>query len=91
MRFEPKVIDYDGNAVTVPMHPHCPGLARRFHIADGFCRERRLQTETTVGNSRLRLIDAARFYDAAQTKLREDLLFFVDTDYYRSRVPSRQA
>ena len=83
--FEPKVVDYDGNVVTVPTHPHLPGLARRFHIGDDFCRERDLQTETTVGNARLRLIAARGFWDAAQAKLRENPLFFIDADYYRAR------
>jgi aminoglycoside 3-N-acetyltransferase len=90
-RFEPKVVDYDGNAVTVPTHPHLPGLARRFHIADDFCRERGLQTETTVGNARLRLINARGFWDAAQAELREDPLFFIDADYYRARSAEQSA
>lgn len=85
-RFEPKVVDYDGNVVTVPTHPHLPGLARRFHLGDDFCREHALQTETTVGNSKLRLINARGFWGAAQAKLREDPLFFIDAAYYKSRA-----
>lgn len=87
IRFEPKVMDYDGKVVAVPTHPHLPGLGRRFAIADEFCRERGVQGEITIGASRLRLIDAAGFYEHAQAKLAEDPLFFVDVAYYRARVP----
>jgi aminoglycoside 3-N-acetyltransferase len=91
MLFEPKVVDYDGQIVTVPTHPHLPGLSRRFAVADEFCRERGLQREARVGNSSLRLIDARGFYDAAQEKLRDDPLYFVDAQYYRQRVPQQAA
>jgi len=86
--FEPKVVDYDGKVVTVPTHPHLPGLARRFQAADEFCRARGLQREITVGASHLRLIDARGFYDAAQEKLREDPLYFIDAEFYRNRRPA---
>ena len=88
MLFKPKVVDYKGDAVTVPTHPHLPGLMRRFQVADDFCRRLGLQNEALVGNSRLRLIDASRFYEAAQIKLREDPLFFIDVDYYLKRTPT---
>jgi len=83
--FEPKVVDYAGKIVTVPTHPHLPGLARRYHIADAFCRERSLQREAQVGLATLRLVDAAGFYAAAQEQLARDPLYFVDRDYYLAR------
>lgn len=83
--FEPKVIDYDGNVVTVPTHPHLPGLARRFRTADAFCRQRGLQRETRVGAALLRLVDAAGFYAAAAEQLAHDPLYFLDCDYYAHR------
>lgn len=90
MLFKPRVVDYNGDAVTVPTRPHLPGLVRRYQAADEFCHRLGLQNETLVGNSRLRLIDASGFYKAAQIKLREDPLFFIDAEYYLKRTPTYQ-
>jgi aminoglycoside 3-N-acetyltransferase len=87
--FKPKVVDEAGHVVTVPTHPHLPGLRRRYERADAFCRERGLQREISVGQALLRLVDARGFYEAAHQVLREDPLFFIDVEYYRSRVPRK--
>lgn len=83
--FYPKVIDYSGRIITVPIHPHLPGLLRRYHIMDEICKENGIQSEVIIGKSLCKLIDAHKLYKIGSQLIKQDPLFLVDKEYYKNR------
>jgi aminoglycoside 3-N-acetyltransferase len=80
--FYPKVIDYKGSIITVPIHPHLPGLMRRYNIMDRICKENKIQNEIMIGNALCKLIDAYKLYKIGSELIQKDPLFLIDKEYY---------
>ncbi|HRR95620.1 MAG TPA: AAC(3) family N-acetyltransferase [Candidatus Ratteibacteria bacterium] len=80
--FYPKVIDYEGQILTVPLHPHFPGLLRKYEKADEICKENKIQNEIKIGHSLCKLIEAGKLFNILSKFVKEDPLFLIDKNYY---------
>ena len=81
--FYPKVINYEGEAIAVPLHPHLPGLSRDYEKMDKICKEKGIQKEVKIGNSLCKLIDAYSLFKIGGDYVKKDLLFLIKTETYK--------
>jgi aminoglycoside 3-N-acetyltransferase len=76
--FHPKVVDYDGRIISVPTHPHLPGLPRVYPRVEKTLVEEGLQKSIKVGASLLRIVEAYEMANRIGGLIRENPLLLIE-------------
>ena len=77
IEYLPKVIDYEGKEITVPTHPHMPGLPRDYSRVEPILLAEKVQTNGKLGVADVKIIKADAMAEIIGERIRRDPLLLI--------------